>query len=197
MSVRGVCPVQVHNWQMMPPLTFPTASLNPVTYVVDTNVILVANGQHSDVSPACVAACQDWLQRLMAEGRVALDDDYAIVGEYQHKTHASDGQGVGDAFVRWVLHHVDDAARCDLVHLDPDAQRGFISFPVDGDLTHFDDADRKFVAVAHAHPERPPILQAADSKWLDWAPHLADHGVQTRFLCCADVQEFHSHKFGC
>ena len=110
---------------MMPPLTFPAASLTPATYVVDTNVILVANGQHPDVSPACVTACQDWLQRIMAEGRVALDDAYAIVGEYQHKTHASDGQGVGDAFVRWVLQHVDDAARCDLVKLSPDAGRGF------------------------------------------------------------------------
>ncbi|MFY9810907.1 hypothetical protein [Aquabacterium sp.] len=182
---------------MMPPLTFPAASLTPATYVVDTNVILVANGQHPDVSPACVTACQDWLQRIMAEGRVALDDAYAIVGEYQHKTHASDGQGVGDAFVRWVLQHVDDAARCDLVNLSPDAGRGFLSFPVDEGLAHFDDADRKFVAVAHAHPERPPILQAADSKWLDWAPHLADHSVQIRFLCQAEVQEFHHHKFGC
>jgi len=194
--VRRSRPVRVHNWQMMPPLTIPAATLNPVTYVVDTNVLLVANGQHPDVSLACVMTCREWLTRLMAEGRVALDDAYAIVNEYQHKTHASDGQGVGDAFVRWVLHHHDDAARCDLIHLDPHVQRGFLSFPVDVDLNHFDDSDRKFVAVAHAHPERPPILQAADSKWLDWAPHLGEHGVQIRFLCCKDVQEFHVHKFG-
>lgn len=194
--MRRSRPVRVHNWQMMPPLTIPAATLHPVTYVVDTNVLLVANGQHPDVSPACVMTCREWLTRLMAEGRVALDDAYAIVNEYQHKTHASDGQGVGDAFVRWVLHHHDDAARCDLIHLDPHVQRGFLSFPVDVDLNHFDDSDRKFVAVAHAHPERPPILQAADSKWLDWAPHLGEHGVQIRFLCCEDVQEFHVHKFG-
>ena len=25
--------------------------------VIDTNVLLVANGQHADVSPGCVAAC--------------------------------------------------------------------------------------------------------------------------------------------
>lgn len=174
----------------------PVSSLDPVTYVVDTNVILVANGQHPAVTRDCEAACRDWLTRLMAEGRVVLDDEFAIVREYQHKTHASDGLGVGDAFVRWVLHHLDDTARCDLVHLDADTQRGFISFPVDAGLTHFDDADRKFVAVAHAHPERPPILQAADSKWLDWAPHLADHGVNIRFLCTPEVQEFHRHKFG-
>ena len=194
--MRRSRPVRVHNWQMMPPLTIPAATLNPVTYVVDTNVLLVANGQHPDVSLACVMTCREWLTRLMAEGRVALDDAYAIVNEYQHKTHASDGQGVGDAFVRWVLHHHDAAARCDLIHLDPHVQRGFLSFPVDVDLNHFDDSDRKFVAVAHAHPERPPILQAADSKWLDWAPHLGEHGVQIRFLCCKDVQEFHVHKFG-
>ena len=189
-------PVTVHNRQMMPSLTLPVATLSPFTYVVDTNVILVANGQHPDVSAECVAACQEWLMRIMAEGRVALDDDYAIVGEYQNKAHVSTGEGVGDVFVRWVLQHVDNAARCDLVHLVPDAQRGYASFPVNPGLIRFDDADRKFVAVAHAHPEKPPILQAADSKWLDWAPHLAEHGVQICFLCHADIQEFHSQKFG-
>ena len=27
-------------------------------------------------------------------------------------------------------------------------------------------------------------------------PHLAEHGVQICFLCHADIQEFHSQKFG-
>ncbi|HYR26024.1 MAG TPA: hypothetical protein VEQ09_09345 [Aquabacterium sp.] len=174
----------------------PPSSLDPVTYVVDTNVLLVANGQHPAVTAACVQACQTWLARLMAEGRIALDNDFAIVREYQHKTHASDGSGVGDAFLRWVLHHIDDPARCDIVPIAPDEKLGYAGFPDDARLTAFDASDRKFVAVARAHPESPPILQAADSKWLDWSSQLADHGVQVRFLCTPDLQTFHRHKFG-
>lgn len=166
------------------------------TYVVDTNVILVANGQHPGVSSECAARCAHWLDELMATGRVALDAGFEIVREYQHKTHASDGQGKGDAFLRWVLHNMDNPARCDLVEIAPDARRGYAAFPRDSALNGFDASDRKFVAVARTHPEAPPILQAADCKWLDWSAALAEHGVRVQFLCDAELREFHVHKFG-
>jgi hypothetical protein len=145
----------------------------------------------------------------MAQGRIALDAGYEILREYQHKTHAAAAseaatvkaasghpERVGDAFVAWVLHHVDDAARCDLVTLAPDARLGWQSFPDDPGLAHFDPADRKFVAVAALHPEHPPILQAADCKWLDWQAALATHRVQVQMLCEPEMQQFHQHKFG-
>lgn len=166
------------------------------TYVVDTNVLLVANGQHPAVSADCARRCAHWLETLMATGRVALDEGFEIVREYQHKTHASDGQGVGDAFLRWVLHRLEDPVRCDLVPIAAHAERGYAEFPDDPRLAHFDASDRKFVAVAMAHPEHPPILQASDSKWLDWRPALADHGVAVQFLCDAELHAFHVHKFG-
>lgn len=166
------------------------------TFVVDTNVILVANGQHAAVSSDCVRCCAQWLMGLMATGRVALDDAYEIVGEYQHKTHASTGEGAGDQFVRWVLHHIDNPARIDLVALQPHPKRGYAAFPDDARLAHFDASDRKFVALSRAHPERPVIWQAADCKWLDWAPALADHGVTLALLCEPEMHAFHLHKFG-
>ena len=166
------------------------------TYVVDTNVLLVANGQHPGVSSEGVARCAAWLRALMETGRVALDEGFEIVREYQHKTHASDGKGAGDVFLRWILHRLDDAARCDLVKLTPHPIRGYESFPDDPLLSAFDASDRKFVAVAMAHPEHPTILQASDSKWLDWSPALARHGVRVHFLCESALQAFHVHKFG-
>jgi hypothetical protein len=166
------------------------------TYVVDTNVILVANGQHPDVSLECSRRCARWLEDLMHTGRIALDEGFEIVREYQHKTHASDGQGAGDAFLRWVLHQLDNPARCDLVKLDSNHMRGYEAFPDDPELAAFDPMDRKFVAVARLHPESPPILQAADCKWLDWSSALAKHGVRVQFLCDADLHRFHLHKFG-
>ena len=44
--------------------------------VVDTNVVLVANDAHEEVSPECVLACIDRLEALMRHGTVVIDADY-------------------------------------------------------------------------------------------------------------------------
>ncbi len=164
------------------------------TVIVDTNVILVANGQHEAVGEECVVSCTTRLQRLMDEGRLAIDDGYLILEEYLQKTRPQAGTRPGDAFVKWLLRNNFNAARCDLVPLRESAQRGFESFPDDERLSHFDRSDRKFVAVAVAHPEHPPIYQATDSKWLGWAPALRDHGVVVEFLCPDDITSFDGAK---
>lgn len=68
------------------------------------------------------------------------------------------------------------------------------SFPDDPALAAFDPADRKFVAVAAVCPEKPPILQAADSKWWDWAKALKRHGLKVEFLCPEDIARFRARK---
>lgn len=162
--------------------------------IVDTNVVLVANGQHEDVSPACMATCALRLQTIMNSGRIALDDAYQILVEYQNKTQPKTANRPGDAFVKWALQNKANAAKCDLVPITPHADRGFAEFPDDDRLVNFDPPDRKFVAVAAAHPEHPPILQAADSKWLDWSGPLEEHGISVDFLCPEDIERFHENK---
>lgn len=162
-------------------------------WVVDTNVLLVADLQHQDVSPDCVTACVLRLQGIKQNGLVALDDGFRILGEYQHKMDPNRGKGMGRAFLKWVL---QNRGRCLFIPLQEDEERGFSNFPADEDLRHFDPADRKFVAVATACPDRPPILQAADSKWLNWADALQRHGVEVKFLCLADLQRFRERKGG-
>lgn len=165
--------------------------------VVDTNVVLVANGQHADVSPECVSACVLALQRVMRSGKLVLDDGFRILLEYQNKTQPKTGNRPGDAFVKWALRSRSNASLVMEVPLVEHDERGFESFPDDAELVNFDAPDRKFVAVSAAHPDQPPpIAQAADSKWLDWAPALQRHGVQVEFLCSADLQRFHEKKFG-
>lgn len=164
--------------------------------VVDTNVILVANGQHQDISPECVKNCALALEGIMKKGRLALDDNFRILLEYQNKTQPKKGNRPGDAFVKWALNNRCNAKYVDQVFLLEHDERGFESFPDDLDLANFDAPDRKFVAVSGAHPEKPPIAQAADSKWLDWAPALQQHGIEVNFLCQADIQRFHENKFG-
>lgn len=162
--------------------------------VVDTNVVLVANGQHDDVSPECIASCALRLQAIMQSGKLALDDCFRILTEYQNKTTPKMGNRPGDAFVRWALQNNANIARIDCVVITDHVDRGFESFPDDADLMDFDPPDRKFVAVARAHPEAPPILQAADSKWLAWNSALDKHGVKVDFLCPDDISKFQARK---
>lgn len=168
----------------------------PQTKIVDTNVVLVANGQHQDVSDECVKQCALRLQAIMQHERIAIDDGFRILLEYQNKTQPKRGNRPGDAFVKWALRNSANRNRCDQVSLLEDRERGFSSFPVDAELANFDDPDRKFVAVAAAHPKHPPILQAADCKWLDWNTALRRHGIQVDFICQADIERFHRRKFG-
>lgn len=168
----------------------------PRIKIVDTNVVLVANGQHPDVSPGCVAQCALTLQTIMKQERIAIDDGFRILREYQNKTKPKRGNMPGDAFVKWALRNNANQARCDQVPLQEHPERGFASFPDDAELKNFDDPDRKFVAVAAAHHDHPPIQQAADSKWLNWKTALKHHGIEVDFICQADIQKFHRKKFG-
>lgn len=67
----------------------------------------------------------------------------------------------------------------------------FEEFPDDPALNDFDPADRKFIAVACAHLEKPPILQAVDSKWLDFRDAFRQNGVTVTFICEEDIQRLH------
>lgn len=163
--------------------------------IIDTNVLLVANGQHHEVSPECVMACIERLQAIDQAGVTVIDDGYRILGEYLHKTSLSPPKGAGDVFLKSLLRRVGNADRVEQVALTETTEHHFLEFP-DAELEpQFDAPDRKFVAVAHAHPGRPPVLQAADSKWLDWWPTLAAHGVRVEFLCPEDACGFYRGKF--
>lgn len=163
--------------------------------VVDTNVLLVANGQHPDISEACVQACIDRLQALQASGVVVIDDAYHILGEYQHKTSLAPPKGVGDIFLKWLLRNAGNPAHVEVVSITETAADRYAEFPDDALQDRFDAPDRKFPATANAHPEKPPIWQAADCKWLDWWPTLALHGVRVEFLCAEDALRFYRNKF--
>jgi hypothetical protein len=67
-------------------------------------------------------------------------------------------------------------------------------FPVHSGLTYFDNSDRKFIAVANAHPDKPPVLQATDSKWWGWKEALNDVGIIAHFLCPDYVQKKYEKK---
>ncbi|WON72913.1 hypothetical protein [Nitrosospira sp. Is2] len=162
--------------------------------VIDTNVLLVANRQHHDISEECILAC---VQKLLDAqgGIVVVDNEYRIFNEYQNKTNPNNGSRMGDAFLKWLLQNQANTQRVHKMSLTETAANEFAEFPDPSLQASFDAPDRKFAAVAHAHPDKPPVWQAADCKWLNWWPALHGKGVRVDFLCPDDVCKFYGNKF--
>ena len=157
--------------------------------IVDTNVAVVANGQSPQASSSCVDTCINRLEGIVrGEEKLVLDNGWIILGEYLRNLRSSGEPGAGDSFLRWILMNKDD--RCDLIHITPvdGSENEFEEFPDDPALADFDPADRKFIAVAVAHSERPPILQAVDRQWWDFRNALHRNGVTVEFICEDDIQ---------
>lgn len=163
--------------------------------IIDTNVLLVANRQHADVSPACVKACVERLKQMEAGGITVIDDGFRILGEYLNKTSINPAKGVGDVFLKNLLRRVGNPERCEQIGLTETGVNEFLEFPDLALQPAFDAPDRKFAAVAYAHKEKPPVWQAADCKWLDWWPALHAKGISIEFLCADDVCKFYRKKF--
>jgi hypothetical protein len=163
--------------------------------VIDTNVLRVASGQHSDVSFDCVSACVQHLREMQLSGVVVIDDGYKILAEYLKNPSLMKTNEVGGQFLKWLLQNQGNADRIEQVRLTETVEHCFDEFPDKALEPHFDGPDRKFVAVANAHAEKPPVWQAADCKWLDWWPRLRTSGVEVKFLCPDDACGFYRKKF--
>ena len=161
--------------------------------VIDTNVLLVADGQGEHMSEECLIECVERLERVRTSEQVVLDDGWFILGEYQNKLDPNGQPTPGNAFVKWLL----QAQRIAWVTITPTnaEQTTFAEFPPDAALEEsFDPADRKFVAASNAHPDKPPILQSADSKWLGWEDQLKQHGIRVEVLCRAELEAIRKRK---
>ncbi len=166
-------------------------------YVVDTNVAVVANRTGGE-SYGCASACSQALLKIRSSGVLVLDEGRRILSEYFRICAPFAKPGMGNAFVKWAH---DNQGKYDLVQtvaITPlaDDPTNFAEFPTHDDLAEFDPSDRKFVAVATAHPENPSILQATDSKWWGCRTALFECGIVVKFLCPAEIKKVYERKFG-
>ena len=162
---------------------------------MDTNVLLVAESKHPDVSEECVLACVARLQKIMADETVVVDDGYRVLREYQNKLDTRRAKGVGAKFLKWLLQRQANPRHVVQVTITEYAKDQYSEFPAPALEAEFDPPDRRFPAVSNAHPSKPPILQAADCKWLRWWPDLKAAGIAVHFLCPEDVCGFYRNKF--
>lgn len=151
--------------------------------IVDTNVLVVANRRTPQASPQCILNCIQSLEEIRQGKILVLDDRWLMVKEYMKNVSSSGQPGIGDAFLKWILTNQGNPKRCQLVRITEVSENNFLEFPKDAALEGFDLSDRKFVAVALVHPEKPPILNAVDSDWKNLENQLARHGIKIDFLC--------------
>ena len=152
--------------------------------VIDTNVLIVANNRESpQASYECIISCIKWLQSFEKSGILVIDNNWLMIKEYQNKVNSSGQPGVGDAFLKWILLNRSNPHRCEKVQITQIAEYEFKEFPKSESLQKFDPSDRKFVAVALTHPQRPAIANAVDFGWNIHKDPLSEHGIEIEFLC--------------
>ena len=172
----------------------------PKKCLVDTNVPINANlatnpDPSSDVPDECVLACVEAIEHVVKKGGLVLDSSDEIFTEYRSNLSLSGQPGVGDGFLKWVHDNRWKFPDADRVTITKNGH-SYDEFPDHDGLTRFDNSDRKFIAVANAHLDKPPVLQATDSKWWGWKDALQEVGITVRFLCSDYVESKYQEKFG-
>ena len=162
-------------------------------YVVDTNVLLVANGQ-SAMSLDCEETCVRFIQSFWRQHTLVIDDQFLVLGEYQHKLRAKRG-GIGDKFLKMALTSQSNVKRITITR-SGSTEHDFIEYPDTLSAMDIDPSDRKFFALSNANTAETPIAQASDSKWIGWAEALQAAGITVHFLCKSELSAIFQKKMG-
>lgn len=150
--------------------------------VVDTNVLVVANGRNTNATDSCREATIDGLKSIVDQARIVIDAAGEIVDEYRKHCEAAGQPGLGDQFFRLVLRNYQ--GRIERVDVPKNQDGSFANFPDDERLKAFDLSDRKFVATAVV--SRAKIVNSTDSDWHEHFLALSESGVKIEFLCGTD-----------
>jgi len=135
------------------------------------------------------------IEDVVKHGGLVIDIHNEIFDEYRANLSMAGQPGMGDRFLKWVHDNRWGFPEEDRVRITKIGNT-YEEFPEHTGLKDFDLSDRKFVAVANAHPAQPPILQATDSKWWRWKDALAEVGVNVTFLCEDWIRKKHDDKMG-
>ncbi|MFZ2727016.1 MAG: hypothetical protein WAX77_12240 [Methylococcaceae bacterium] len=146
--------------------------------VIDTNVLIAANGRNTHACFACQLACIELLEECK-NSLIALDDLDLIMDEYKAYCNYSGQPNTGDMFFKYLhdnQHSVNNIYRITITPIDDEA-RGFLELPINT----VDKSDRKFVATALIAPAS--IMNATDSDWVEQKLLLDNLNITVKQLC--------------
>ncbi len=153
-----------------------------MSFVIDTNVLVVA----SDPTRDCSENCFDFLEKILRNESVILIDEFfdkkrqnfcsEIEDEYKKNISSQD-------YAYWLLRKIfdrDPSSMICRIDVKKDEDENYSDFP--SDLKKFDPNDKKFVAVAIASEQNPEIVNAGDRGWKRHEAVLKKY-VKLKFLC--------------
>ncbi|MCG6551975.1 MAG: hypothetical protein L7F77_06580 [Candidatus Magnetominusculus sp. LBB02] len=172
--------------------------INEREILVDTNVPITANkavkpDADSDVPFSCIFECIKLIGHITQKGGLVIDDCDEIFGEYRHKLSLKGQPGQGNVFMKWVHDNQWNIKKVGRIRITKNGDT-YDEFPKHDTLAGFDRSDRKFIAAANAHPDKPPVMQAADSKWWGYNDALQQCGIVVHFLCPDYIEEKYNKK---
>lgn len=172
----------------------------PNKCLVDTNVPKTANlatnpAEIPSELTTCVLNCVEAIEHVVKNGGLVIDSGDEIFSEYRQNLSMSGQPGIGDRFMKWVHDNRWKFPDEDRVPITKNND-SYNEFPRYIGLSDFDRSDKKFIAVANAHPQKPPVLQATDSKWWGWKDALVQVGIIVNFLCPDYVKAKYVEKMG-
>jgi hypothetical protein len=155
--------------------------------IVDTNVLISANGRDTHADLQCQLACIEALEKIRSEEIVLLDSIGLIMDEYAKYCSYKGEPGVGDYFFKHIHDNQQVEDKCLIVKITEDKEKGFVEFPDHPELKSFDLSDRKFVAVAIASGVtsniNSAVCNATDSDWEEHKAALTDVRITVIQLC--------------
>ena len=153
--------------------------------ILDTNVPVkasIAPNLCPEYELGMQKKCMEYIGQLAngSDKKLVLDADYEILKEYQNNVCKS--SNMGKIFFRWLYNYFSQIQPEDFVKLKRNNCGQYIDFPYDDQTEKFDESDKKFIALANAHAEKPPIIEAADGKWLGYETAFSKYGIKIEFL---------------
>ena len=147
--------------------------------IVDTNVLVVANGLNTHADTECQSQCVSAITAISLNGTVVVDNGGLVLDEYQKHLNFSGQPGLGDAFFKHVYDNMYSSKRVERVSITvvDDEERAFEELPANT----LDRSDQKFLAVAVV--ARAPILNATDSDWHNERELVSRLDVVVQQLC--------------
>lgn len=171
-------------------------------YIIDTNVPVLAGTNIADIPEdqlPCAEACVRFIENILRtkDFRIVLDANWEILNEYKKNIMTPKGsENLGTRFLMWLYQHLGQIPDRDCISLEKTGDHNYVTFPIDPALSTFDPSDRKFVALANAHPEHPAIVQGTDGKWWGFKDVLENLGIHIEFLCEEYVEQQYLKKIG-
>ena len=164
--------------------------LNKLPKVVDENVLVVANDLtrlsrgliaiSPQVSGECQLACVTFIEELMTNDTIVIDDGTLFLEKYKSHCSFSGQPGIGDAFLRAVFergYSNDWVTRVTIV--DGEGFRLPAAFLGCG----FDNDDMLWIAAAFNGPLDTMVANACDSDYQDFEATIAGIGVAVLEIC--------------